>query len=199
MEKSLQQRLLDSLKELDRQFSEGAQPGETDAQIADALVGYILDRGRLLRGVVGGTPEGNAVDEETLAKMAEWDSDDPALLHVEKALRRFATGRGSDAVTLLKRTITDRQQATSDEQRRRASTPRNLDPLQELIEKLVRDKPKISAKELEKCLHREIGRGVITHIVDNEIELEGGRRASVKISGLKDRLTRAKQKIAKAG
>ena len=131
--------------------------------------------------------------------MAEWDTDDPALSHLEKALRRFASGRGVDAVTLLKRAITTRQQAVSDDQRRRASMPREQDPLDQLIESIVAEIPNISAKELYRALYREIGKGIIASINDIEIELIDRSRGPIKVSGLKDRLTRAKRKIAKAG
>jgi hypothetical protein len=131
--------------------------------------------------------------------MAKWDSDNPALLPTEKALRRFATGRGADGVALLKRAITGRQESISLEQRRRASRPRKRDPLQALIEGIVATRPKISEKELLRLLRSNISRGVIEYIDDTNIVLEEGPPFTVKISSLKDRLTRAKKKFAKAG
>lgn len=194
-----QQSLADRLLELEKQFSDEEPLNESDSQVADAILDHILERERLSYGVVDGTPEAGAVDNATLTKMSEWDTDDPAMLHIEKVLRRLAIGRGADAVTLLKRAITARQQAVSDEQRRRASLPRKVDPLQQLIEQIVRSRPKISCKELERALRGEIGKGVIFDIDETEISLIDDKRAPVPLSGLKDRLTRAKRKIAKAG
>jgi hypothetical protein len=189
-----QQTFTDRLLELEQKFCDGDQPDESDAQIADAILDHILERERLSHGVVDGTPAADAIDNATLTKMSEWDSEDPALLHVEKVLRRLAIGRGIDAVTLLKRAMTDRQQAVSDEQRRRASMPRKADPLQQLIEQIVRKRPKLSCKELERALRSEI-----VDIDDTDISLTEDKSDPVPLSGLKDRLTRAKQKIAKAG
>ena len=121
MSKKRQQSFSDSLCQLEQQFSDGEQPAESDAQIAEELANLIFEAVRRSRGVVGGTTEGDAVDAETIAKMAGWDSDDPELLTAEKALRRLATGGGADAVALLKRAVSNRQQAVSNEQRRRAS------------------------------------------------------------------------------
>jgi hypothetical protein len=194
-----QQTFADRLLELEQKFYDGGHPNESDAQIADAILDHILERERLSYGVVDGTPEAEVVNNATLTKMVEWDSDDPALSHIEKVLRRLAIGRDVDAVTLLKRAITDRQQAVSDEQRRRASMPRKADPLQQLIEQMVRKRPEISRKELERALQSEIGKGVILDIDDTDILLTEDKSDPAPLSGLKDRLTRAKQKIAKAG
>lgn len=199
MNKEVQQSLVDRLLELQQQFCDGGHPGESDAQIADAILHHILERERLSHRVVDGTPAGSAVDNATLKKMAEWDTDDPALAHLEKVLRRFARGRRVDAVTLLKRAITARQNAVSDEQRRRAAMPRKADPLQQLIEQIVRNAPKISCKELDRSLRREIGKDVVLDIDDTDILLTEEKSNPVPLSGLKDRLRRAKQKIAKAG
>ena len=77
--------------------------------------------------------------------------------------------------------------------------PREQDPLDQLIESIVAEIPNISAKELYRALYREIGKGVIANMNDNHIDLADRSRGPVKVSGLKDRLTRAKRKIAKAG
>jgi hypothetical protein len=194
-----QQTFADRLLELEQTFCDGGHPDESDAQIADAILDHILERERLSYGVVDGTPEAEVVDNATLTKMVDWDSDDPALSYIEKVLRRLAIGRDVDAVTLLKRAITDRQQAVSDEQRRRASTPRKVDPLDKLIENIVANTPSISAKELLDVLCTEVGNGVIAKVSDFEIELVDRSIGPVKVSGIKDRLTRTKKKIAKAG
>ena len=199
MNKKAQQSSSDAISELDQKFSDGEKAGESDVEQEQALRNHVLERERLRRGVVGGTPEGEEVDAETLARMAGWDSDDPELLTAEKALRRLAIGGGADAVALLKRAVSNRQQAASNEQRRRASQPRKTAPLDELIERLMRARPKISAKELIRDLQREIGNGVILDMDDTEIIVTDDKKAPVKISGLKEKLTRIRKKIAEAG
>ncbi len=196
-----QQSFSDSLHQLEQKFSDGGQPGESDAQIAEELVHLILERERLRRGVNEGTPERAAVDAETLTRMAKWDSDNPALLPTEKALRRFATGRGADGVALLKRAITDPKQAASDEARRRALMPRKSktsSQLNKLIDDIVATCPTISVYELLRRLRKQIGHGVIQAINDTEITFEDEESMPVKRSALKDRLSRAKKKNRKA-
>jgi hypothetical protein len=199
MSNRTQQSFPDRLLELEKKFCDGGHPDESDAQIADAILDHILERERLSYGVVDGTPEADAVDKATVTKMSEWDTDDPELAYLEKALRRLAIGRTIDAVTLLKRAITDRQQAVSDEQRRRASTPRESHPLDKLIESIAAKNPSISAKELIDVLCSEVGNGIIAKVGDFEIEFVDRSRRPVKVSGVPDRLTRAIKRIAKAG
>jgi len=199
MNKEVPQSLANRILELQQQFCDGGHPEESDAQIAEAFLDHILERQRLSHRVVDGTPAGDAVDNATLNTMAEWDTDDPALSHLEKVLRRLASGQGVAAVTYLKRAIATRQQAVSDEQRRRAAMPRKTDPLQQLIEEIVRNRQEISCKELERVLRSEIGKAVILDIDDTEISLTEDKSDPVPLSGLKHRLTRAKQKLSKAG
>jgi hypothetical protein len=196
---SEQQAFLEALQQLEKRFAEGGQHRETDEETAEAIVGLILERERLRQGVAGGTTDGHAVDKRTLSKMAEWDSDDPSMLTLEKVFRRLANGRGIDAVVLLKRAITDRQRAVSEEQRRRASAPRRQHPVQVLVEQIVALNPAISAKKLERALRREVGRGVILLIDETEIQPCDESFKAVKLSGLDDRLSDARKKIAKAG
>ncbi len=196
---SEQQVYLERLKELEERFSQGGHEGESDIEIAEAIIRLVIERERLRSGVTAGTSSGVAVDMQTLTKMAGWDSDDPAMLALEKVFRRLATGRGKDAISLLKRVIIDRALAASQAQRRRASTPRHQHPVQELIERIVTSRPNASAKELEKALRSEVGKGVILDMDDIEIHPLNEKFKAIKVSGLRDRLTDARKKIAKAG
>ncbi len=194
-----QSAFLNSLAQLEENFNEGGHQGESDGELAAAIIAFVLERERLRRGVAGETPSGDAVDKETLSKMAAWDSDDPAMLALEKVFRRLASGREKDAIALLKRVIIDRALAVSQAQRRRASTPRHQHPVQELIERIVANRPNASAKELEKALRSEVGKGVILDMDDIEIHPRNEKFKAIKVSGLRDRLTDARKKIAKAG
>jgi len=201
MSKEPQQSFSDSLYQLEQKFNDGEKAGESDVELGQALRNHVLERERLRRGVVGGTPEGDAVDAETRAKMDDWDPDDPSLLLTEKALRRLATGREADGIALLKRAITDRQQAVTDEARRRASMPRKSktsSQLNKLIKDIVATCPTISEHELKRRLRKEIGHGVIQDINATEITFVEDDGMPVKTSALKDRLSREKKKIRKA-
>ena len=191
--------LATQLREHEERFIRAGSDGESDEQLANALVRFILERRRILTDVEHGTAAAIAVDQETLRLMAEWDSDAPDLSTVEKVLRRFATGRGLEAVDLLKRAVIARTKALSEEQRRKAKVPRSQHPLDLLIELELRSNPDISEKELVRALERQIGRGVIDEMDGDQIDFRDGSKPR-KISGLKDRLSRAKRRLfAKAG
>lgn len=84
------------------------------------------------------------------------------------------------------------------------------DALNILIENIVRSNPNISAKELEAILRRNpkynaFCGGIILTITDDLIEYKNGENKkgdaiikTAKISGLKDRLTNAKKRIAES-
>lgn len=172
---------------------------ESDEQLADAIVRFILERRRILADVEHGSAAAAAVDQETLRLMREWDSDAPDLSTVEKVLRRLATGRGVEAVDLLKRAVIAGADALSNEQRRKAKVPRSQHPLDLLIEREVLRNPDISEKELVRTLEGQIGRAVIDEMDGDQIDFRDGSKPR-KISGLKDRLSRAKRRLfAKAG
>jgi hypothetical protein len=73
---------------------------------------------------------------------------------------------------------------------------RKADTLQILIQQLVRETPGMSRRELWFQLKREQGRGTIMAIDGKEIEFltSNGKSKSATVSGLKDRLHRAKRK-----
>lgn len=88
-----------------------------------------------------------------------------------------------------------------------AGSAKKSDALQCLIESMVSRNPSMSAKELYSALwsqdHREFYGGIILSINDLTIEFKNGKNQrsemlvkSASVSGLKDRLSRAKKKIA---
>ena len=186
--------LATQLREHEERFIRAGSDGESDEQLADALVRFILERRRILTDVEHGTAAAIAVDQETLRLMAEWDSDAPDLSTVEKVLRRFATGRGAEAVGLLKRAVIAKAEALSNEQRRKAKMPRRQHPVDALIENQVQHNPDISEKELLRALEGQIGKGVILDIDGEVIVVREDGFKPVRISGLKDRLSRLKRR-----
>jgi hypothetical protein len=188
----------EKLEDLHQAFIQGEQPGETKEAVAAALLELVLDRERVRHQVAPGTQAAAKVDRLTLSRMRSWDTDDPALAVIEKFLRRLAEERGVDALQLLEKAIKTRKQSVSEEQRRKASTPRKPRPFDQLIESLVAAKPKISAKELERALKAQVGKGVIAQMDDSDIDLVGSSKP-IKTASLPDRLTKARKKIFKAG
>lgn len=61
-------------------------------------------------------------------------------------------------------------------------------PYEDLLDEIYRDDPGIGHKQLERTLHKQIGKGVIDHINDStgEIILTDGR--CFKLTGLKDQI-----------
>jgi hypothetical protein len=89
---------------------------------------------------------------------------------------------------------------------RKGGRARKGDSLSKLIERLVRVNPKITERQLFWRLNREVGKGVIFSIDAKSSVIAGnvrvitfeddhGRRKTASVSGLKDRLARAKAKM----
>lgn len=73
------------------------------------------------------------------------------------------------------------------------------DALQKLILGMVKENPKLSLSELTQSLEDEIGMGTIEDVSDDVISFadDGKPISDSPISGLKDRLSRAKKSISK--
>jgi len=80
-----------------------------------------------------------------------------------------------------------------------ATAKRKRHPIVALIYQIARERPTISVKELTRTLEGSAGRRVIYSVTETELEPEDTNFRPIKISGLKDHLSRAKKKIAKAG
>jgi len=192
--------LATKLRQHEEAFILSGADDECDESRANDLFKFILERRRILADVLDGSKAAEMVDKQTLKLMQEWDSDDPAMSTLEKALRKLATGRGVAAVELLKRAVTDRATALSQDQRRKAKMPRRKHPLDGLIDHELKKNPRITAAELERALEKQIGKGLILDMDGEQIDFAEDSLKPVKISGLKDRLTDARKRaLAKAG
>ena len=189
----------DEVNALAEAFVKGQRDGESNADVWSAMLELILQRERVRHGVNVGTKKAAALDEATLAKMKSWDSDDPTMLLLEKIFRRLATNRGDDAHALLERAIADRTRAVSEDQRRKAKAPRRKNPVVTLIEDIVRGKSDISREGLDRALRAQSGKGVIFDIDEEFIYPADESFKGIRVDGLKDQLTRAKRRLAKAG
>jgi hypothetical protein len=98
------------------------------------------------------------------------------------------------------RYVADARKSCLSEQAKVGGRSRKMDALQLLILEIVTKRPTISLKELEQRLHEHAGvRDRIICIEDGEILFtDRNREKSASVSGLKDRLTRAKKRIAQS-
>jgi hypothetical protein len=184
------------LSQIDEDFVQAEIPGEKDEDVAGAALEWILKRERVRYQVVNDPAKALKVDQLTVQKMLDWDSDDTEMSTIEKILRRLAEGRGMDAMVLVN-SLQKKAYAISKEMQRRASAPRTRHPVDDLIEEIVKANPKISEKELLRKLESEAGGVVILKINDlEEIEPCETEFPNIKVSGLKSRLSRIKNKIS---
>lgn len=181
---------------LGENFISRERNGESDGEIAEAMLEFTLKRERVRHNVSDNTDQAAALDQATIEKMRSWDSDDPDMMVLEKVFRRIATGQGSEGITLLKKAIESKAEAISASQRKRASSPRRLHPVDNLIKNLVAANPSISCKELLRSLSGQVGKGVILDIDDDWITPETEGCKLISVGGLADRLSRVKKKIA---
>ena len=184
------------LSQIDEDFVQAELPGEKDEDVADAALYWILKRERIRYQVVNDAAKALKVDQLTVQKMLDWDSDDPEMSTIEKILRRLAEGRDLDAMVIVG-SLQNKASVISKEMQRRALTPRTQHPVDELIEEIFKVNPQLSEKALLRKLEAEAGGDVILKINDlEEIEPCDTAFPNIKISGLKNRLSRIKKKIS---
>jgi hypothetical protein len=168
-------------------------------EAAVQVLELIFWKERLRRGLEATSRTRAVSDRAVLKRLRNWDSDEPMLLPIEKVFRRLATGRHADSMKLLEQAIKVKVEAFSREQRRKAESPRRQHPVDLLIIEIIRANPKVSAKELQRQLESGVGWNVIFSIDDDVVVPRDQAFTPIKTSGLPDRLSRLKRKIAKAG
>ncbi len=192
--------LQELLAQIDQAFVQAERINQTNDEVASAILDWIIKRERVRYQVTTDAMAAQKVDQLTLRKMREWDSNDPIMSTIEKVLRRLAKGDGVDAIILLRRSIKakadEKMQMLSCEQKRRAQTPRVAHPLDSLIAQFLRTGPDLSEKQLLRKLEACIGGAVIIDMDDTEITLCDDRYKPVKISGLKNRLSKIRGNIS---
>lgn len=179
-----------------KQFEDAEIAGESDDNLGKAILDLILESERLRRGGAGLSKHIEIVDQETLEKLANWDSNDPTMSTIEKVFKRLSNDRFSDASQLLKASIEAKQHQISEQQRARALKPRKKHPIKALIEQIVAKRPQITDSELLEELRTEIGNGVILDIDEEFIDPADINFSPIKISGLKDQLSRVKKSLS---
>ena len=176
------------LQELYEAFIANERPHESDAEKGDALLKYILERERIMRGVADNPDLWNKVDKETIRKMSEWDSNDPDYSTDEKVFRRLATDRQTEGIKLSKDAIKQKAEKFSALQSSHAKKGRPS-AFTKKLDEIVRNNPDISAKGLLRELERR--KDIIADYDEETLCTVEGEQ--IKISGLKDRLSRMKK------
>lgn len=126
---------------------------------------------------------------------------------VEKALHKAASGDFESAGKFLREHMTNGamhlvalDEAVTGKRRQRANAKKSRsDELQILIETIMATLPSIKPVGLLDELRKQEGGGIIEEITDDDIffiNKDGHGGESAKVSGLKDRMSRARKKIA---
>ena len=175
--------------------------GLSDDELGDMILDFTLKRERIRHGYDADDTEATAeLDLGTYTKLKTWDTDDPALIGIEKVLRRLVEGRKSDGVSLLKRIIQSKAEAEAElisaEQRRKASTPRDPHPIDTLILSILNAEPNLTVRQIEWKLKAKIRSGMDFIIDGGLIISTDNSHKSIRLSGLKDRITRLKKKYS---
>ena len=98
--------------------------GESNAEMEQELLDSILKAVRARQGVDCDPEEWEQVNAATIKAILDSDTDDPALVLAEKALRRIATDQSGGGVTLIEGDVERRKKAISTKQSKVASNPR---------------------------------------------------------------------------
>lgn len=186
--------LAGAFAQLGDEFVATETDGETNEQIAGAIVDLILKRERIRRGVIDSN-EATIVDQETITKLGSWDSADPEFAVLEKVFRNLAQGKGCDAVTYLKRSIEQHAEIISQKQSKNASAPRPGRRSSVLIalDEIVQANPSIKKNDALHLLKRH---PLISEVNNQRIIPEDGSK-DISLSALSTQLTKARAKCRK--
>ena len=186
--------LAELLAELGDDFIAAETDGETNEQIADAIVELILKRERIRRGVIDSNEE-TIVDHETITRLGSWDSSNPEFAVLEKVFRQLAQGNGGDAVAYLKRSIELRAEKVSQKQSQTASAPRpgRRSSVLIAIDEIVRSNPNIKEHDAVKQLRKH----QLIWEVDDDWITPKDESPKIARSSLRTHLTNARNKYRK--
>jgi hypothetical protein len=121
----------------------------------------------------------------------------PVSIRAERLIKKIIAGDYDGALEDAKRLKSNAEgkKIGSEIQSHHASQKHKSRAYEKLLEDLVKKKPVIGHKEMERVLRTHVGKGVIKRIDDSlgEIILEDGR--DFKLSGLKDKIYKLRIKI----
>ena len=188
-----------------KDFETTANLDVTDEEMANELLGLILWRERIRRGVEGFAYLWPKVDELTLNAMKGWNTAEYDLLFPEKFFKLLAQGDNVKAIQLIKQAIKSKSAALTKQLTEISRKDRiTKHPLTRYTEEIVSGNPNISTEQLKKQLFKNIRQ---KEILDLSFSFEknsfiplvesGGKRPfrEVPFSDLHKYLYRAKIKI----
>jgi hypothetical protein len=189
------ERIAIEMRAFSESFEQNVTTLKTDEQVGAACLELALGRERIRRDVKTQGPNQDAVDYETLEVLRNAQLDDPQFVEAEAIFRRLATdpvlaGRYYEKLIIKKAAdLSVKQKKRAQKRRPRARTQLSL-----LIDEIVLENPDISKDELEVELLTHEG----IEIIDEELR-DTNNAETIKISALKDQLTRAKKNSRQPG
>ena len=189
------ERIAIEIRAFSESFAQKAATLKSDEQVGAACLEFALGRERIRRDVKTQGPNQDAVDYETLEVLRNAQLNDPQFVEAEAIFRRLATdpvlaGRYYNKLIINKAAdLAVKQKKRAQKRRPRARTQLSL-----LIDEIVLGNPNISKDELEVELLTHDG----IEITDEELR-DTNNAETIKISALKDQLTRAKKNSRQPG
>ena len=179
----------DIAERLAREWETQGSDDETPEELLASLQNLILRMERARHKVKDGTPEADAVDKRTLAAIAAPDRLNGDFSLTEVFLRRWQVSP-RDAYEYL----ADAIQRKSAAQSKRASNvrPSRQDSITRVINEIVEDNPKVSAKQVGQYL---LCTGEIEY--DRDQYIHKTDRAAVNERALAGRVSNAKKRLRK--
>jgi hypothetical protein len=148
---------------------------------------FIIERERLRYGTTGPGEDRDWVDAKTMEKMENPNQLGPEHAALEVVLRRLVNNPAS-AFGYFEEAVETKKHAQS--RRARKPRPRSKDSITRLIEEIIEDKPKLTAK----AIGRELEKRPDTNIVGDEYRHSDG--STIKISNLSSRVSDAKKRVS---
>jgi len=164
---------------------------------AKQVLEFILEYRRILLDVRKGTVLAAQIDRETSDLMSAMDVNDPALLAIEKTIKRLAKGEGIEGLRLLDAKIKQDAEAFSERQRKIGLCPKvRLDGLTKRIERRLKQKKSLTCEMFIDELASSAPDKVVDEVDRNAKEVWLVEKEDpVTFGAIANRLSRAKRRL----
>jgi len=159
---------------LQGEFLQDAPGHESDKELGDALLNFILESERVRHRVKTPTPEQNEVDRQTLQRLHSQVELGPEYAFVESVFKRLAKDPAA-AIRYFSQAV--QTESVKQIERAKSLRPSRYDSITRLIHDILDDDLTISAKAVLKEL---LGVNGIIIVDDEIINTQDGTRMSVK-------------------
>jgi hypothetical protein len=171
---------------LQEEFLRGAQDHESDKELGDAVLNFILDSERVRHRVKTPSPEQNEIDQQTLQRLHSQVELGPEYAFVESVFKRLAKDPAS-AIRYFSQAVAT--ESAKQVERAKSPRPRRYDSITRLINDIVVDDLTISAHA---ALQELLNIDGIT-IVDGEI-MNTQDRTRMSVKNFPSRVSDAKKR-----